>query len=424
MTGRVCELFAGVGGFRLGLEKSGLEVVWSNQWEPGEKGQWASKCYISHFGEDGHTNKDIAKVPVSRIPDHELLVGGFPCQDYSVATSNAEGIHGKKGVLWWEIYRVLQKKKPPYVLLENVDRLLRSPARQRGRDFGIMLWCLNELRYVVEWRVLNAADYSGPQKRRRLFILGVRKGTDFAKSIVRTVDRHHFLQKSGFFATAFPVVQDLVRPLVPEPPHGRLYDDLQHLSDRYGFAFQNAGVMVSGEIWTSNVRAKPEPIVTLGSVLQNRVGTEFFVPERDVERWRYLKGAKAEPRRARTGFVYAYSEGAIPFPDALDQPSRTMVTGEGGLSPSRFKHLIQDPETKMYRVLTPVECERLNQFPDNWTDTGMPTTWRYFTMGNALVVGLVERMGRELSRRAKLRALEDERVALAPLPTAPVTSGQ
>ena len=107
VTGRVCELFAGVGGFRLGLEKSGWEVVWSNQWEPHNKAQWASKCYVAHFGDGGHSNEDISKVPAAEIPDHDLLVGGFPCQDYSVATtlSKAVGIRGKKGVLWWQIYR-------------------------------------------------------------------------------------------------------------------------------------------------------------------------------------------------------------------------------------------------------------------------------------------------------------------------------
>lgn len=400
---RVCELFAGVGGFRLGLEKSGWEVVWSNQWEPGGKAQWASKCYVNHFGDEGHTNMNIAKVPASKVPDHDLLVGGFPCQDYSVATTNAQGIHGKKGVLWWEIHRILRAKKPAFLLLENVDRLLRSPARQRGRDFGIMLWCLNDLGYAVEWRVLNAADYSAPQKRRRLFILGARKGTQFARGMTKALDRHQWLQRSGFFATAFPVVHDLVRPLVPEPPHGLLYDELQTLSDRYDFDFQNAGVMTAGEVWTVHTKPRPEASLTLGSVLETNAPDRYFVQATDIARWRYLKGAKSESRKAGTGFRYAYTEGAIPFPDALDQPSRTMVTGEGGPSPSRFKHLVLVPETNAYRVLTPVECERLNQFPDGWTN-GMPESWRYFCMGNALVVGLVERMGNELARWARLEA--------------------
>src|SRR2546422_11775892 len=118
---RVCDLFAGVGGFRFALEASGWETVWSNQWEPAERSQWASRCYVRHFGPEGHVNRDIASVPENEVPHHTLLVAGFPCQDYSVATTGARGLQGKKGVLWWDIYRVLRRRRrPPYVLLENV----------------------------------------------------------------------------------------------------------------------------------------------------------------------------------------------------------------------------------------------------------------------------------------------------------------
>src|SRR2546422_1577073 len=203
MQMRVCELFAGVGGFRLGLETNGWEIVWSNQWEPGEKAQWASRCYVSHFGSKHHDNRDVSKIRAKKIPNHDLLVGGFPCQDYSVATTNAQGIHGRKGVLWWEIYRILRDKRPRFVLLENVDRLLRSPSRQRGRDFAVMLWCLDALGYVAEWRVLNAADYGAPQKRRRLFILAARSGTALGRAIIGAKDRHDWIQKTGFFAGGF-----------------------------------------------------------------------------------------------------------------------------------------------------------------------------------------------------------------------------
>jgi len=135
---KVAELFAGVGGFRLSLEgwkgksvssnykeniESHYEVVWSNQWEPSTKVQHASAVYERRFGIDNHSNKDIASVKVSEIPNHYLLVGGFPCQDYSVATTlkNSKGLIGKKGVLWWSIHKILSEKmnKPKYILLEN-----------------------------------------------------------------------------------------------------------------------------------------------------------------------------------------------------------------------------------------------------------------------------------------------------------------
>lgn len=135
------ELFAGVGGFRIGLENTKVEdksfkIVWSNQWEPSTKIQHASDVYCAKFGFENHSNNDISSVDISDIPDHELLVGGFPCQDYSVASTlkNAGGIVGKKGVLWWQIYRILKEKgdkAPKYLMLENVDRLLKSPFTKR-----------------------------------------------------------------------------------------------------------------------------------------------------------------------------------------------------------------------------------------------------------------------------------------------------
>lgn len=91
------------------------------------------------------------------IPQHDLLCGGFPCQDYSVAGVNTDGIKGKKGVLWWNIYKVISARLPKYVLLENVDRLLKSPTNMRGRDFAIMLKTLTSLGYVVEWKEITYA---------------------------------------------------------------------------------------------------------------------------------------------------------------------------------------------------------------------------------------------------------------------------
>ena len=397
MRPRVCELFAGVGGFRLGLERSDWDVVWSNQWEPGQKAQYASQCYVAHFGQTNHINKDIACVKAQAIPNHDLLAAGFPCQDYSVATTKAEGIHGKKGVLWWEINRILEAKRPPYVLLENVDRLLRSPREQRGRDFGVMLWCLNNLGYSAEWRVINAADYGAPQKRRRVFVVATQRGTDLGEAMDALGDRGDWLERTGLLATAFPVLRT-GHANHPLPASTQLPRNLQTLSDRFGFHFLGSGVMANGAVWSRRVRPKASPLVPVKSVLEEDVPEEYYIPESDALKWARLKGAKAEPRKAKNNFRYRYEEGAIPFPDSIEGPSRTIMTREGGLSPSRFKHVIQDPETKRLRVLTPLEVERLNEFPDGWTDTGMPRSWRYFCMGNALVVGLVERLGRYLHK--------------------------
>lgn len=408
MIGQVVELFAGVGGFRLGVERAGWQVVWGNQWEPSTKKQHAFDCYARNFTTGEHACEDIAEILDQAeaggyaLPDHDMLVGGFPCQDYSVAKtlSHAHGIEGKKGVLWWQIHRLLEMKRPPLVLLENVDRLLKSPASQRGRDFAIMLSSLSALGYFVEWRVVNAADYGFPQKRRRVFIVG--RHLDAFPDPRRGLE---VILSTGVLARAFPVKPDhSSNDTLFDPPHLRLSADLVELTETFGGRppegpFHNAGVMAQRDTWT--VRVAPDfsgPRRTLGDVLQplSDVPEDLFVPEEQLETWKYLKGAKKEERtKGSTGFKYTYAEGPLPFPDKLDQPARTMVTGEGGPSPSRFKHIIQTEDGR-YRRLTPIEMERLNGFPDDWT-AGMPPSRRAFCMGNALVVGVVERIATVLA---------------------------
>jgi DNA (cytosine-5)-methyltransferase 1 len=424
-VGNVVELFAGVGGFRLGLERSGWEVVWSNQWEPASKVQHASDCYERRFGTGTHVCEDITGVLDSlesgenlfNVPDApDLVVGGFPCQDYSVAktASHAHGIEGKKGVLWWQIHRLLEARRPRFVFLENVDRLLKSPASQRGRDFAIMLATLADLGYMVEWRVVNAADYGFPQKRRRVYIVGTLLRAEDDVSSTAGLGGLRHIEETGVLARALPV-----RP--SEDPGLGLADfqldgDAAVISVRFNDTnarspFHNAGVMAGRQVWTRELRPDHRGAkCTLRSILvpDHYVGEEFFIADDALATWRYLKGAKKEPRRHSNGELYHYTEGAIPFPDHLDEPARTILTGEGGTSPSRFKHLILRADGR-YRRLTPVELERLDGFPDGWTE-GMPDTRRAFCMGNALVVGVVERIGRELAVEAgRLRSVSAER---------------
>jgi DNA (cytosine-5)-methyltransferase 1 len=414
-TGRVVELFAGVGGLRLGLESSGWEVVWANQWEPSTKAQHAFDCYVSHFDTGVHVNEDINVVldeikagKREAIPDHDLLVGGFPCQDYSVAKTlnQAHGIEGKKGVLWWSIYRILEEKRPRLVLLENVDRLLKSPANQRGRDFAIILACLSDLGYLVEWRVVNAADYGFPQRRRRVFLIAHRID-ESAES--RWNGAFPWLLQDGSLARTLPVMteESSVGALDGvDGPDVTLAGHPSRITQEFGWGrlttpFRAGGVMWKRDVWTRDVRARYEgPSNVLREVLvtDEDVPGEFYIPEGQLQQWAYLKGAKREQRVAKNGHHYEYTEGAIAFPDPLDRPSRTILTGEGGSSPSRFKHVIRTPESR-YRRLVPIELERLNGFPDNWTDTGMPNGRRAFMMGNALIVGIVEALGTDLAAK-------------------------
>lgn len=450
----VCELFAGVGGFRCGLnnintvedtkKKEKCDTVWFSQWEPAEKNtQYAHDCYVYHFGTcldnngDDTTNVNIEEVNKSTIPDFNLLVGGFPCQDYSVASSLAtsKGLEGKKGVLWWSIRDILEEKKPPFVLLENVDRLIKSPAKQRGRDFGVMLACFRDEGYTVEWRVINAAEYGYQQRRRRTFIFAYKNDTKYEKdisdivsySITNEIEARRdsvakVILEEGFFAKTFPVASaDAKKVKLTELPKG-----IGELSEQFSFTFENAGIMKDGVVYT--VKTVPDysgKQITLGDIMDDgEVDKKYFIPEEKLyytypevnhsdetrerlskeqrQTWQYLKGAKKLLRKAANGHEYVFSEGPIAMLDAYDKPARTMLTSEGAFS--RTTHIVKDKKTGKVRLLTAEETERIQGFPTGHTKhclingqvVEMPTNKRRFMMGNALVVDLIKDMEKEL----------------------------
>lgn len=405
-VGNVAELFAGVGGFRIGLARAGWKTTFSNQWEPATKVQHASEVYIANFGEEGHTNIDVAKVEA--LPRSiDLLVGGFPCQDYSVAKtlSASKGLKGKKGVLWWEILRLVQIQRPKFIFLENVDRLLKSPSSQRGRDFAVMLRTLGEEGYTIEWRVVNAAEYGFPQRRIRVFIVAtkIRRNT-------KKMSPEDIIYKKGILARALPIEKELL-----DIQEIDLSDDASDITSRFNKGggkspFLNSGYYSDGIAYTVKSQAilsKEQSV--LGDVLisDSKVPEEYWVQESRLKEWKFLKGAKSVERTHKaSGTTYNYAEGKMAFPDLLTNPSRTILTGEGGSTPSRFKHIIKTK--KGYRRLTPIELERLSGFPDDWTkfdSTGKVLTdaKRAFFIGNALVVGLIERVGKVLAQEMKTK---------------------
>lgn len=414
----VAELFAGVGGFRLGLEgyqslehpefdlpaAGPFKTIWANQWEPpGTEGkQFAWRCYEQRFGEGSCVNQDINKVLDDyeagkiEIPDVQMVVGGFPCQDYSVASTakNAKGIEGSKGVLWWQLFRFIKLKKPKYLLLENVDRLLKSPSIMRGRDFAIMLSCLASLGYSVEWQVINSGEYGFDQRRKRIYIFGV---LDARWDVLDRIESGR-----GVIRSAFPI----------EGPEGvdsfHISSDPYEISKRFNVGgskslFKTSGAMQDYEVFTFDSKENYDGhLGSLGNVLSDdsEVDESYYISDDDLAKWRYVKGAKNEPRTdKRTGYKYTYSEGAMSFPDDPDKPSRTVITGESGKSPSRFKHVVKTGER--YRRLVPDELDQLQGFPKGWTSTGMSDSQRAFCAGNALVVGIPHRIGAELCRRLK-----------------------
>lgn len=455
MQKTVCELFAGVGGFRCGLnsiktvedaEKTEKwKTVWFSQWEPADKRtQWAHDCYINRFGTcydlngKDTTNYDINTVEKATVPDHNLLVGGFPCQDYSVASSlaSSKGLEGKKGVLWWDIRDMLEAKGAPFVLLENVDRLLKSPASQRGRDFGIILACFRDLGYSVEWRVINAAEYGYQQRRRRTFIFAYKNDTCYARNIESTTNYYNeddlkicresagkIILKNGFFAKSFSVNDEDIKKIKIETlPQG-----IGEISNSFSFNFENSGFMKNGVVYTlKTVPCYDGKQITLGDIMEEgNIDEQFFIPkerlyyttpeinhsDETIERlpdkahrtWQYIKGAKKLPRKAANGHEYVFSEGPVAMIDEYNKPARTLLTSEGSFS--RTTHIVKDKKTGNIRLLTPIEMERIQGFPSDWTKeclvngekVDMPLNKRRFMMGNALVVNLINQMEKQLS---------------------------
>ena len=377
---RVVELFAGVGGFRLGLERASEEfvTVFANQWEPNKKKQWAYENYISHW--DNCVCEDIIKIDKESLPDFDLLTAGFCCQPFSVARSSDKALgldDTDKGQMWFQIKDILKLKKPKYVLLENVDRLLKSPTKQRGRDFGVILKGFSDLGYTVEWRVINAADYGNAQRRRRTYILAY-KGS-----------------YKNCLNECFPL--DEIDNQIKETRTYILNKTEMEVFNTFKADFGSVGYCEKGVIKTKDVIPKFEKPTSLAEILISveRECTARYLTDEQIEKFKYLKGSKRIPRVTKDGHEWIYSEGAMAFPDDLDKPSRTMLTSEGSVN--RCSHVVDD---NGLRFLSPIECERLNGFPDDWTK-GMPDRMRYFCMGNALVVPIVERIGKKIMEMEK-----------------------
>lgn len=412
----VLELFAGVGGFRIGLENANpdyFRTLWSNQWEPSRKSQDAFEVYNYHFPDSENINISIADITDEQFAEMnaDMIVGGFPCQDYSVARSkkNEQGIEGQKGVLFWEIIRATRIIRPRFLILENVDRLLKAPSKQRGRDFAIMLTAFNNLGYSVEWRVINAADYGRSQRRRRVFFFIYRNDIPFAHQMDQRFEEQEqvfdenryddYIFHEGLFATQFPIMNT---PVKKRHVYYELPEDIVEVSDNFSGTVWNTGVMRHGRYYSIDTAPNydGEPI-TLGEILQNEeeVPEKFFINDpAKLEKFQYLRGPKRIERTSADGHTYIYSEVGMSPTDDLNLPGRTMLTSEGTVNRStHFLHV-----NGRYRLITPVEAERLQDFPDNWTAlkklsdgtvTEVSDKMRMFFMGNALVTDIVRKIG-------------------------------
>lgn len=407
---KVAEMFSGVGGFHLGLTRASknFEIVWADQYEPDRTNQFAFNIYKNNFPHTNVTNEDISLVNKQAIPNMDLLVGGFPCQDYSVASSGAKGFYGKKGVLWWDIKEVIEAKWPQFIFLENVDRLLTSPgvnSDQPGRDFGMILRTLSDLGYGVSWKMINAADYGFPQRRRRTFIFAFREDTKVKLDAKEVIGKNES-EITEFIKSMAPLSNTLKIKTLGKLTKVDLYkyQSLSDFSDNFKLkkAFRRTGLMIDGSVYMADY----EPIVreprTLADIIEpNAENQELYLTPEKKKKFEELKGAFRTTKISRTGYEYKYGMGSIAYPDPLNKPARTMVTSEHTVS--RMSHVVEDPGNGRYRVISPQEAELINTFPKDWTKLeGVSNPNRYFTMGNALVVNLVKEIGVEIEKIVKL----------------------
>lgn len=416
---KVLELFAGVGGFRVGLEHANpslYKTLWANQWEPGKKSQDAFEVYDYHYPDSENINENISEISNERFKemDADIIVGGFPCQDYSVARSKKHemGIEGKKGVLFWEIIRAVEQINPKYLILENVDRLLKSPSSQRGRDFAIMLAAFNKLNYSVEWRVINAAEYGFGQRRRRVYFFVYRNDLPFAKRMdtifeaeLENEDTYDdYIFNKGLFARQFPIEK---LPFKNRKAYYELSDDIVNISDNFSGTVWNTGVMRHGKYFTIDTKPiENEKPIPLEKNLQNEkdIPEKFYITDEEkLKKFEYLRGPKRIQRTSVDGHKYIYSEGGMSPTENLELPSRTMLTSEGTVN--RSTHFLK--RNGRYRLITPIEAERLQNFDDDWTkikkladgsEEQVSDRMRMFFMGNALVTGVIKRIGIELEK--------------------------
>lgn len=430
---KIFSMFDGVGGFIVGLNNANpnfYTTIYSNQYEPSRKSQDAYEVGKYRFPNIEHIPDDVAQIPNSKFYEMKkngvnMIVGGFPCQDYSVARSkkNELGIEGKKGTLFWEIIRATRIINPDYLILENVDRLLKSPSTQRGRDFGIMLASFNELGYSIEWRVINAADYSGAQRRRRVFFFIFNNDTPWGKYLNQTyanhiitndasklnkeIDYSQYIFKDGLFAREFPIKQVPVKKRVK---FAYLHGDIKDISDNFSNKFWNTGIMRYGYYYSIDTEASGEEKPrTLRDIIQDEdeISEHLYINDaKKLDKFKYLRGSKKIERKAQNGHKYIFSEGAMSSHDSLDLPARTMLTSEGSINRSTHLLFINGK----YRLLSPIEAERLQDFPDDWTKYKLnnngkieevSNTMRMFFMGNALVTSLVTRIGTQLEKIIK-----------------------
>lgn len=294
------DLFCGIGGIRLGMEKVGFHCIMSSDINPE-----CQRTYYENFGEI--PQGDVKEVDEKNIPEHDILCAGFPCQPFSIS-GKQKGFGDTRGTLFFEICRIINEKKPPVVFLENVKHLVHH---DHGNTLDVILKELEELGYTVSWRILNGADFGVPQNRERIIIIGSPKGEfDFDK--LRTQPRGRlidYLDKEGDFEYLRPDEYTLLENPKAQPASGLIFAGYRNKSIR------KVGVR-PGTIHLSRVHKQPNRIYSVYGIhptlpSQETSGRYFILTEDNrvrkltlAECWRIMGFPEEYKKISATGEQY------------------------------------------------------------------------------------------------------------------------
>lgn len=348
------ELFAGIGAFRLGLENTGHECVWANEWLERPR-----KIYARNFGEqpDG---RDIRDVSAGDLPDADLLVGGFPCATFSVAGKRTGfSLDDTRGTLAFEMFRLARDKAIPYLLFENVKGLLNHDG---GRTFEIILEVLDGMGYDCQWELLDSQNFGVPQHRERIFLIGHLRGKPrpkvFPIGATGSGNDGAYKEKQGGRQGFFSDISPTIDAHYYKGGNARQYVVEQFIRrDNSIRTFENVAPTLLAHMGTGG-----------GNV-------PFVRPVLDVAR-------------------------------VNKSPNGRMIKDDGDpmyTITAQDRHGVQigDEDGFAIRKLTPLECERLQGLPDGWTefyDDGKRVTdsERYERCGRTITIPVVEAIGRRL----------------------------
>ena len=368
---KAVELFAGIGGFRLGLTNANIETIWAN-----DINELSYQVYESNFGKDSLVLGDINKIPISDIPNHHILTAGFPCQPFSPAGKKLGVRDCVRGTLFERIVEIIDKKQPKYFFLENVKRLL---TMENGYHFRVILNALSELDYFIEWRIISPISFGIPQNRDRIFIFGTKLNSVHINS--------QLLQNTSVFLTQ-PDLTDL------ENIEELLEKDMMPIVENKGKNY-NWGIAYKNKMLTLNLSTLPDikPRQKLKDILQDDsiVDPQFDFTSDTLER---IKKSKAVHRYCH-GVELLYNQ---------DGGARLGYTifGINGiastLTASTSRHYERYKVADKYRRLTNIEYARLMGFPDDWCRIARIYD-QYALFGNAIVPACVEWVCQRIGKR-------------------------